>query len=113
MEQKLCEVCHTPLQETWYFCPNCGKKIKEAPPSTSLSKQIGVYALSFFLPPLGLWPGFRYLHRTDQKSKTIGMIAIALTVISLIASVFLAFQLGQSINAQVNDAMKPYQSLGL
>ena len=26
-QQKLCEVCHFPLADNFYFCPNCGKQL--------------------------------------------------------------------------------------
>jgi hypothetical protein len=42
-----------------------------------------VYLLSFFLPPFGLWPAFKYLFQSDAKSKVVGVIAIILTGVSI------------------------------
>jgi hypothetical protein len=83
-----CKHCNYPVAETFYFCPNCGKKIKDPPPITTLSKQISLYLISVLLPPLGLWPGFRYLFSKDPKAKVIGTIAIVLTIVSLVVSIW-------------------------
>ncbi|HUD09536.1 MAG TPA: zinc ribbon domain-containing protein [Patescibacteria group bacterium] len=110
MEQTICPFCHFPLSQTYYFCPNCGKKISE-PPITIL-KQIGVYLLSIFLPPLGLWPGIRYLLSKNQKTKKVGAIAIFLTILSTIITLWISVamfnNLSQSLSSQVNQ----YQNLG-
>ena len=102
-----CPYCGAPIDAGFYFCPNCGKQLRIKPTQTSVMSQIGVYLLSFFLPPLGLWPAYRYLRQSDRKAKTIGWIAVALTVISLVLAVWL-FQgfinyLNQSINSQLNS----------
>jgi hypothetical protein len=96
MEQTFCTLCHIPLLDTYFFCPNCGKKIHEPALSTTLLKQLGIYALSIFLPPLGLWPGIRYLRQPDKNAHIVGWIAIFLTVISIVAT---AWSVMQIINA--------------
>jgi hypothetical protein len=112
IEPKVCEVCHFQLSDNFYFCPNCGRKLKITPPSMSIATLIGIFALSLFIPPLGLWPAYKYLKQPNQKAKTIGFIIIALTIISLVISVVLALQLGQSLNKQINDAYIKYGSMG-
>ncbi len=101
-----CPYCGAPIDASFYFCPNCGKKLRIKPEETSVIRQIGVYLLSFFLPPLGLWPAYRYLRQKDGKSKTIGWIAVILTIVSLILAVWLlqglSNYLNQSINSQLN-----------
>lgn len=105
MEQKFCPVCKLPIFENYIFCPNCGSNLKEAA-SPSLGKQISVYALSLLLPPLGLWPGIRYLRREDPKAKQVGTIAIILTIVSSILTIW--FSIGfintvtQTVNQQLN-----------
>jgi hypothetical protein len=37
---------------------------------------------------LGLWPGFRYLFSKDPKAKVIGIIAIVLTIVSLVVTIW-------------------------
>jgi len=112
-EQKVCPACHNPTADSYYFCPNCGKNLKPAPLSTSATSQIGVYALSIFLPPLGLWPGVKYLRQNTRTAKTIGIIAIILTVISTVASVWLLKGLVDQINQTVSSQLNGYQNLGL
>jgi len=110
MEQTTCPFCHFPLAQTYYFCPNCGKKINE-PPITTL-KQIGVYLLSIFLPPLGLWPGIKYLLSKDQKTKKVGAIAIVLTIISTIVTLWLSVAMFNNISQSISSQMNQYQNLG-
>src|SRR5882724_10844548 len=88
----LCPVCHYQILSTYYFCPNCGKNFKPAMLSTSLEKQISVYLLSIFLPPFGLVPGIKYLRQADQKSKIVGTVALLLTGVSLLLTIYYSIQ---------------------
>ena len=98
----LCSSCRQTVSPEFFFCPYCGKKLKENPLSTSVFVQLGIYLLSVFLPPLGLWPGVKYVRSEDKKAKTIGMTAIVLTIISTIVvgwySYGLVTQLTQSLS---------------
>lgn len=109
METKLCQYCHFVLADNFYYCPNCGKKVKDTPLSKTLVTQLGIYALSILLPPLGLWPGIKYLRQKDKKLKIIGLTAILLTIISCIISFYAAWMLGNNLNKQINDAYKKYE----
>lgn len=113
-EQKYCPKCQFPILENYYFCPNCGKNLKLTPSATSAVKQIGIYALSIFLPPLGLWPGIKYLKSEDGTAKAIGAVAIFLTIISTFATIWLTMglvnKLNQSFSNQIN--LNQYQNLG-
>lgn len=84
----ICPSCQTQLPANAYFCFNCGKKIKEPPQNTGILKQIGLYLLSILLPPLGLWPAVKYLKQEDQKSKIIGAVCVALTILSTILTLW-------------------------
>jgi uncharacterized membrane protein YqaE (UPF0057 family) len=110
-EQPLCPFCHFPFTQSYYFCPNCGKKLNE-PPITTF-KEIGVYLLSIFLPPLGLWPGIRYLFSKNQRTRRAGIIAIILTILSSIITIWLTMafmnQITQSLTGQMN--LNQYQGL--
>ena len=88
MENNICQVCHSPLQLTWFYCPNCGKNLKEKPIEISLIKQIFIYLVSFFLAPLGLGWGFKYIKSNDEKVRMVGIISILLTVISIVIMIF-------------------------
>lgn len=80
----LCPACQFKTQSDWFFCPNCAKELKEKIPVISISKQILIYSVSFFLSPLGLGWGLKYVRFKDRKIKTIGIISIVLTVLSII-----------------------------
>lgn len=91
MEEISCASCHTLLLESYYFCPNCGKKVKEPPVSTTFGKQLFIYVISIFFPPFGLWPGVTYLLDKNEKAKMIGIIAIILTILSTIITTWLVY----------------------
>ena len=107
-----CKFCSFPISENFYFCPNCGKKLKEPPLSTSIGKQIGVYALSIFLPPLGLWPGIKYLLQKERSAKAIGLVAIILTIISTILTIYLTIGFLSNPLGQDSASFKELQNLG-
>ncbi len=100
-----CPFCSASLSEKDFFCPICGKKIREKPLSSTIWTQAWIYFISFCLPPLGLWPGFKYLRQNDPKLKTIGAVAIVLTVISILISAVIAISLINQVNDQVNKQM--------
>lgn len=84
----MCKSCHNPLSSTYFFCPYCGRKVKEPPPSTSFGKQLGLYLFAVLVPPFGLIPGIKYMNQPDDKSKVIGLITILLTAFSLMAAIY-------------------------
>jgi hypothetical protein len=114
-EQKFCPKCQFPILETYYFCPNCGKNLKLKPSATSALTQIGIYLLSALLPPLGLWPGIKYISQESGKAKIIGAIAIFLTIVSTVVTILLTMGLinrfSQSFSGQID--LSQYQNLGL
>ena len=79
-----CAFCHFATQPDWYICPNCGKPFKEKAPDISVFKQVYIYGISFFLAPLGLVWGLNYIRANDKKARMVGLISIALTVLSII-----------------------------
>lgn len=79
----VCPVCHANMNSGWYFCPNCGKELKSAPLNISIGKQIVIYLVSFFLTPLGLGWGLKYVVSKDPKMRMVGIISIALTILSI------------------------------
>ena len=64
--QLQCPKCKFPILENYFFCPNCGKKLKNGPLPINIEKQIGLYLISFLVPPFGLLPGVRYLLQKDR-----------------------------------------------
>lgn len=107
-QKQTCKYCKNSIDLNVFFCPLCGKKLKNPPPSTSVLAQIKIYAISVLLPPLGLVPGFQYLLSKDKKAKIIGLIAIILSIISLIISTIYIIDLYKNLTKQFNDL----QSLG-
>ncbi|KKT87073.1 MAG: hypothetical protein A2119_03020 [Candidatus Colwellbacteria bacterium GWA2_46_10] len=100
-----CPICHQPTSPEWYFCPNCGKELKAKLIKIPLITQIGIYALSIFLPPLGLWPGIKYLGQKSQEAKMVGIVAITLTIVSSVVTIWLTFHYLQSYLAIYNGLL--------
>lgn len=84
-----CPSCHTAVPSTANFCLRCGEKLKETPPSTSVTRQIIIYLVSFFLAPFGLGFAIKYVTQPGAKARTIGIVSLILTIIA-IALMFLA-----------------------
>jgi hypothetical protein len=101
-----CPVCHNKNSSSFYFCPNCGKQLHEKPLSLSFWKQLGIYALSLLLPPLGLWPAVKYLRQKSIAAKLVGVIAIILTIISTVVTLYYFYQImsqmGKTMNIELN-----------
>ena len=86
-----CQYCGTAVSTDAVFCPHCGKQIKDDNTPPSVMAQIGVYALSLFLPPLGFWPGIKYVLKNNPAAKKVGWIAIALSIVSTIGTIWLSY----------------------
>lgn len=108
-----CPFCNTQIDPAAFFCPNCGKKVREKPISTGLGSQILLYLLSLFLPPLNLILTIRYLKSPDSKAKKIGFASLGLMTVGIILAVWLAAGVTKSVNQQVNQQLKMYQNIGL
>jgi hypothetical protein len=110
MDQQLCRFCNSPVTSNFFFCPTCGKKLHEPP--ITLAKQIGIYTMSILLPPLGLWPGIKYVFQKDEKTKLVGIIAIVLTILSSVITIWLFSNfLSGMLNSSLGN-LNQYQNLG-
>ena len=107
--QQTCPQCHAEIKQTDFFCYNCGKNLKEKPLSTAVITQLAYYAGSVLLPPFGFVWGLRYLKQPDPAAKRIGIINIALTVVSLIIVTVWTINFINGINAQVNQQLNSLQ----
>lgn len=124
---QVCPRCHVILPPNSYFCFNCGKKIKDKPLSVFIPRQIFVYFCSFFLAPMGLFYGIKYL-RQKGSAKIIGGICIILTVVALSLVILFTINFINTINSaingtqlngganselynQLNNQLKDYQSI--
>lgn len=97
-----CPDCHFKLNGNEYFCPNCGKKLKDKTLSTTLTKQLQVYVLSFFLAPLGFWWTYKYLKQTDKTSKIVGLACFIITTMALVIGYKLIVDSLATITNQIN-----------
>ncbi len=107
----ICPACRAVVPVDSFFCPNCGKPLREKPLQTTIWKQIGVYFVSLFLPPFGLWYVWKYLRSGDSKAREIGIVALVLTVISIAVTIWTAVALGNSVNQTLNQQRGSYNGL--
>jgi hypothetical protein len=101
----ICPVCHQPVLAEYYFCPNCGRALKEKPVKITILAQIGFYALAIFLPPLGLWPGIKYVIKKSPQARWVGAITIVLTLISTVVTLWWMSSLTSSYLDQINGSL--------
>src|SRR3989344_4186148 len=113
MQPNLCPFCKNPVQPNFIFCPTCGKNLIESTLPISLSKQLGVYALSLLIPPLGLVPGIKYLVSKSPNGKQVGLIAITLTVVAILIGLIVVRQFIEQVNESVNLELNQYENLGI
>src|SRR5258706_9795340 len=100
--QEICPKCNSPISADLYFCPNCGNQLKAKDITVSITTQILVYLLSFFLAPLGLYPAIKYLRQPNPKTKIVGVIALGLTIISLVITMSIANSFLQKYGQMLN-----------
>ena len=109
-----CPQCHIEVRQTDYFCFNCGKNLHPAPPSTSISTQLGLYLKSFLIPPFGIFWGFPYLLQPKISSKLVGLVTITLTLLSLYLTIVavrgLIDNMNEQITSQLNSQLQNMQT---
>lgn len=104
MEQQ-CTRCHIIVRPTDFYCFNCGNNLKPAPPSISVMDQINLYGKSILLPPFGLLWAIKYLNQSDKKSKMVGVVAIVLTLVSLIVATIWFRNTMNQVNEQITKQL--------
>ena len=100
-----CKFCKASIPTDAFYCPNCGKKLRERPPATDILHQIGLYLFSLLLPPLGLIPALKYIRQDNLNSKIIGIVAIAITVIVSVITIYYTIDLINGLNTQLNSEL--------
>ncbi len=108
----VCKYCGLPISTNFYYCPTCGKKLIQPPLSTSLGKQIKLYAISFFLPPFGLWPSIKYILDNNEKAKIIGLVGVVLTIVSLAITISLVASMLNNPLISGGNQLQTLQDLG-
>lgn len=111
--QIVCPFCSSLIDSTAFFCPICGKNVKQKPFSTGILAQVGLYLVSVLLPPLFIGWTIKYLKSTDAKTKQIGIISLVLTIVSLVAAVWFSISFTKTLTQQVNQQLNQYQNIGL
>lgn len=104
-ETSVCPFCNANISLSSFFCQNCGKKLRERPLSTSILRQIFIYLVSMLLPPYGIWYGIKYLKQNNNNAKAIGIVAIVLTLISLMFMVVTTMSLVNTVNQLLSGKM--------
>ena len=108
MESDLtCESCHVVSPATFFFCPNCGHSLRPKPLSTTITKQIALYLLAVLLPPLGLWPGIKYLKGKTDAEKIVGAVLVILTVVSIVLTLWFSLGVLNSFQKAINSQQIP------
>ncbi len=111
---QICPQCHLPVQPEFYFCPNCGAKLRVPPIATDVQAQVLLYLFSAVLPWIAYlaitkWEGVKYIRASDRQARTIGWIALGILVASSVVAFWLATVW---INQQINAAMTDVGNIG-
>ena len=107
--QPICPRCHLPTKPEYYFCPNCGAKLTEAPLGVGIVDQLLLYAFSIVLPWIAYlaitkWQGIKYLRAPGARAKQIGLIALVLLIASSVVAFWLTYVWIQGyIQSSLND----------
>lgn len=84
-------------------------KSKDKSLTTTIGRQLFIYSFSVLLPPLGLWPGIKYLRQKDEKSRMIGFIAIVLTIVSTVISIWFSIVFINAFSRELNSNLNLYR----
>jgi hypothetical protein len=106
----LCPACHQPVRPEYYFCPNCGKNLKEPPFSVSVGAQITLYTMSVVTPlmcflTIGSWKGMKYLKSEDPRAKQIGMIALAIMAVTTVVMIWAVIVLTEQLVGSLSGGL--------
>ena len=111
--QLICPQCQAIAVPGSRFCANCGTPLNVGPLIIPVGKQMWIYLVSIFLPPLGLVWTFKYLRLKDPQPRRIGIIAAVLTVISTVITLWATWGIMQAVQSQIQTQMDALHSAGL
>lgn len=103
-----CRYCAGAITTDDYFCPSCGKKLKEKPVSTDLWPLVWLFILSALLPPLGIGLTIRYIRSEEEKTKLIGWISLMVMAVALIVSIWFAKSVMDGFNQKINSQLQEF-----
>lgn len=101
-----CRFCNAPISREDFFCPHCGKKLREKPVSTELAPLVWLFVLSALLPPFGFGLTLRYIRSDDDMAKKLGWISLFVTSFALLITLWLSKVIVDSIAQQLNQQMQ-------
>lgn len=107
----ICPVCHVTVRPSDFYCYNCGKNLHEKPAVITPVTEILYYIGSLILPPIGLWWGYKLFRQNDARNRRIGIVCVAITVISTIVVTYWTMNIFQTVNSQVNQQLQGIQGL--
>lgn len=102
----MCPTCKFQLTEDWYYCPNCGKELKEKPLTMSKLKEFGMYTASFLLSPIGLHWAIKYIKYKQARGKRIAIIIFLLTITSTSITIYTFKKAGDTYSNMLKSLNK-------
>lgn len=105
----VCKYCSLPVTPVDYFCPNCGKKLKDKPVSTGFGALVWLFGLSAFAPPFGIGLTIKYMKSEDEQARALGWVSLIVTIVALILTILLTKSLMDNLNQKINTEMQKYQ----
>ena len=106
--QLLCPNCKNQVDKVAFYCPTCGKKVKEKPAGMGVWNILGLFTLSALLPPLNIGLSIKYIKDPNQKAKIVGWISIGIMILVLILATLWSIKIVNDINRQVEAEMGKY-----
>lgn len=112
----LCPFCAKEIDPKAYYCPECGKKVREKPVPLGFWPIVALFALCIFLPPFNIGLTIKYMKSPDPKAKKIGVISLIVMIAVLVAvgisTYFVTKYVSDQVNTQVTQELKKYQNYG-
>lgn len=109
-----CKYCGSEIPENSYFCPVCGKKLKEKEEKITLLRELFIYILCFIFMPFGMYWFFKYFRNPDGAKKRVAYVSLIITLIAIIATFWVTYNYIQSIKGYMNTSQyQQFSELGL
>lgn len=100
-----CPKCGQATAPDYFYCPYCGRNLKEKPVGTDTESLIKLMLLSALLAPWGLGTTIKYIRSPDSQARMAGFVSLALTIGVLVGltiwSSFLISKLTEELNTQM------------
>ena len=99
----ICPTCGSILAPDDMFCSHCGAQVVKKVATIGLGKQIYIYFVSLFLPPFGLVWTWKFFRTGNAQMKRVGWIALILTIVSTIFTIWITIGFFQGLQSQINS----------